>query len=99
MEEKLQHWFIDKKEIVRTSIRENGNQLVRSHLRVDISELRERSSLRIAKELGNGLDIGGRFVFSLGPGVEFGIWREARVEIVDPSDIILRKLLENGALG
>ena len=69
-----------------------------TYLRVDISELRERSSLRIAKELGNGFDIGGGLVFGLGPGVELGIWREARVEVVDPSDIVLRKLLENGTL-
>ena len=46
--------------------------------------------MRIAKELGNGLDIGGSLVFGLGPGVELGIWIEARVEVVDPSDIILR---------
>jgi hypothetical protein len=55
--------------------------------------------LCIAKELGNGLDIGGDLVFGLGPGVELGIWIEARVEVVDPSHIILRKLLEDGTLG
>ena len=43
----------------------------------------------VAKKLGNGLDIGGGLVFSLRPGVELGIWREARVEVVDPSDVIL----------
>ena len=44
--------------------------------------------MRIAKELGNGLDIGGRFVFGLCPGIELGIGREATVKVVDPSDVI-----------
>ena len=52
----------------------------------------------IAEELGNVLDIGSGLVFGLSPGVELGIWIETRVEVVDPSDIILRKLLENGTL-
>ena len=59
-----------------------------THLRVNISELGERSSLRIAKELGYGLDICSGLVFSLGPSVELSIWREARVKVVDPSDVI-----------
>jgi hypothetical protein len=61
--------------------------------------LRELSGLRIAKELSNGLDIGGDLVLGLGPSVELRIWIKARVEVVDPSDVILRKLLENGTLG
>ena len=52
----------------------------------------------IAEELGNVLDIGSGLVFGLSPGVKLGIWIETRVEVVDPSDIILRKLLENGTL-
>ena len=34
----------------------------------------------IAKELGDGLDIGGGLLFGLGPSVEPGIWSEARAE-------------------
>ena len=55
--------------------------------------------MSVAEELGNMLNIGGGLIFGLGPGVELGIRIEARVEVVDPSDIILRKLLENGTLG
>ena len=55
--------------------------------------------MRIAKELGYGLDIGGGLFFGLGPSVELSVWIEARVKVVDPSDVILRKLLENGTLG
>ena len=55
--------------------------------------------MSVAEELGNMLNIGGGLIFGLGPGVELSIRIEARVEIVDPSDIILRKLLENGTLG
>ena len=55
--------------------------------------------MRIAKELGYVLDIGSGLVFSLGPSVELSIWIEARVKVVNPSDVILRKLLENGTLG
>ena len=69
-----------------------------THLRVNISELREISIRSIGKELSNRFDIGLDFVLRLGPRVELGIWIEARVEIVDPSDIILRKLLENRTL-
>ena len=59
-----------------------------TYFRINISELRERSSLRIAKELGYGLDIGSGLVFSLGPSVELSIWIEARIKVVDPSDVI-----------
>jgi hypothetical protein len=70
-----------------------------THLRVNISKLRKVSCFRIGEELGNGLDIGSRLVLGQGPGVELGIWIEARVEVVDPSDVILRKLLKNRTLG
>ena len=70
-----------------------------TYFRINISELRERSSLRIAKELGYGLDIGSGLVFSLGPSVELSIWIEARIKVVDPSDVIFWKLLKNGTLG
>jgi len=59
------------------------------YLRVNISELRKGSSGRIGKELGNGLDIGSDLALRLGPGIELGIWIEARVKVVDPRDVIL----------
>ena len=69
-----------------------------THLRVNISKLGEISIRSIGKELSNRFYIGLNFVFCLGPRVELGIWIEARVKIVDPSDVILRKLLENRTL-
>ena len=69
-----------------------------AHLRVYISELRKISICRIGEELGNRLDIGGDLVLCLGPGVELGIWIEAWVIVIDPSNVILRKLLENRTL-
>ena len=60
-----------------------------AHLRVNIGELRKVSCSGIGKELGNGFDIGGDLVLCLGPRVEFGIWIETRVKVVDPGDVIL----------
>lgn len=62
---------------------------INTRLGVNVRELRKSPSLRISKELGNWQDVGSRFALSLSPGVELGVWIEARVVIVDPSDIIL----------
>ena len=70
-----------------------------THLRVDIAELRERPSFRVAKEMGNSFNIGSDLALRLGPIVELSIWIEATVEVVDPSNIILGKLLKNRTLG
>ena len=64
-------------------------QLIKAHLRVNISELRECSGCRIAKELGNRLNVGSDLALRQSPGVKLGIWIEATVEVVDPSDVIL----------
>ena len=61
---------------------------INTHLGVNVSELRKSPSLRISKEPGNRQDVGSNFALSLSPGVELGVWIEATVVIVDPSDII-----------
>jgi hypothetical protein len=65
-----------------------------AHLRVNIRELRKVSILSIGKELCNGFDIGS-LLLNLGPPVELSVWIETGVKVVDPSDTILIKLLEN----
>ena len=61
---------------------------IKQYLRVYVSELRKLSSLRIGKELCNRLHVGSNLPRRLCPGVKLGIRVEARVEVIDPGDVI-----------
>ena len=61
-----------------------------AHLGIDITKLREVPRLRIGEQVSDWLHVGGDFAFGLRPAVKFGIGVEAGIEVIDPSDIILR---------
>lgn len=69
-----------------------------SHLRIDPGELRQRPRLGVRKELCNGLHVGFRPPAGIRPLVEGGVRVETGVVVVDPGDIGLVELLEDGAL-
>ena len=94
MESKLQHYIKNK---FRSSNKDKHS--IDTHLGIDITKLREVPRLRIGEQVSDRLHVGGDFAFGLRPAVKFGIGVEAGVEVVDPSDIVLRQLLENRALG
>ncbi len=77
----------------------NKNKDMDSHLGIDITKLREIPSFRIGEQVSDRLHVGSDFAFCFRPAVKFGIRVEASVEVIDPSDIVLRELLENRTLG
>jgi len=67
--------------------------------RVDVGEAGELAGLGVLVELGQGLDVGRGLAGRHGPVVEHGVGQKAgRVGVVDPGDVLLGQLLEDGTL-
>lgn len=68
------------------------------HLGIDPSELGQRPRLGVRKEPRDGLDVGLRPPAGIRPLVKVGVRIETGVVVVDPGNIGVVELLEDGAL-